>query len=77
MIRFFEKNSTIYAVESNVEFSAENLEKLVWLFGGNSRAMLDSVEYEMPEDSLFLAFPNQLHSYASYEDEGYLVHAAR
>ena len=44
MIRFFEKNSTIYAVESNVEFSAENLEKLVWLFGGAK--VLDAKEIQ-------------------------------
>ncbi len=34
MIVFFEKDSTIYAVESVADFSAENIEKLIWLFGG-------------------------------------------
>lgn len=47
--------------------------ELVWMYEGNSRAILDTVEHDMPEDSLFLAFPNQLHSYASYEDEGYML----
>lgn len=47
--------------------------ELVWMYEGNSRAILDMVEHDMPEDSLFLAFPNQLHSYASYEDEGYML----
>jgi len=35
MIRFFQRENQVYAVDSSQEFSHENIQKLNWLFGGS------------------------------------------
>ena len=47
--------------------------ELVWLYEGPSQACVDSQIYELPEDSVFLAFPNQIHSYQSSHRESYSI----
>ena len=34
MILFFKKDDTVYAVQATTEFSAEEISRLQWLFGG-------------------------------------------
>lgn len=47
--------------------------ELVWLYEGDSTAYIDGVEHPLPCDSLFLCFPNQLHTYESHTTESYMI----
>ena len=47
--------------------------ELVYLYRGASTAFIDSTEHPIPEDAIFLSFPNQIHSYESYGPESYLI----
>lgn len=47
--------------------------ELVYLYEGSSMAFVDSAEHWIPNDSIFLSFPNQLHSYESFGPESYLL----
>lgn len=47
--------------------------ELVWMYEGSSTAYIDAVEYPIPCDSLFLSFPNQLHSYETHGPESYML----
>ena len=43
MILFFQRNTTVFAVQSN-ELSQENIQKLVWLFGNATQIASPSFE---------------------------------
>ena len=47
--------------------------ELVYMHGGSSSGIIDSVEYPIPCDSVFLSFPNQLHAYESCDYEDYTI----
>lgn len=47
--------------------------ELVYLYEGSSVGYIDSERHEIPKDSIFLSFPNQLHAYESYGPESYLL----
>ena len=43
MILFFKKDNTIFAVETTVQFSEEELSRLQWLLGGAHRIDAESI----------------------------------
>ena len=47
--------------------------ELVYMYEGSSTVFIDSAEHRIPTDSISLSFPNQLHSYESFEPESYLL----
>lgn len=57
------------ACEAHMHYHLE----LVYMYGGDSVGYVDSERHEIPEDSLFLTFPNQLHAYESHMKERYLL----
>ena len=44
MILFFKKDDTVYAVQATTEFSAEEISRLQWLFGGAEHLGAESLE---------------------------------
>ena len=44
MILFFKKDDTVYAVQATTEFSAEEISRLQWLFGGAEHLGTESLE---------------------------------
>ena len=57
------------ACEAHMHYHME----LVYLYEGSSVGYVDSERYEIPEDSVFLTFPNQLHTYETRMQEKYLI----
>lgn len=47
--------------------------ELVYMYEGECRVSLDSVEYDIPTDAVFLSFPNQTHSYYSEENDSHML----
>lgn len=47
--------------------------ELVYLYEGECGVSLDSNEYTIPEDSIFLSFPNQTHSYISAGNHSHVL----
>ncbi len=47
--------------------------ELVYLYEGSCKASLDSVEYEVPGDSIVLTFPNQTHGYLAGERTSHVL----
>ena len=47
--------------------------ELVYMHGGSCGVSLDSREYDIPDDSIFLSFPNQTHGYISNENTSHLL----
>ncbi len=47
--------------------------ELVYLYEGSCGVSLDSVEHDIPADSLFLSFPNQTHGYIPDEKTSHLL----
>ena len=57
------------ACEAHMHYHLE----LAYLYEGDSVGCVDSERYEIPEDSVFLTFPNQFHSYESHMKERFLL----
>lgn len=56
-------------VSSHMHYHME----LIYIQKGNPTAILDSNEYSLENDSIFIVFPNQIHSFKSDGTEKYLL----
>ena len=56
-------------VSSHMHYHIE----LIYIRKGAPTAILDSAEHQLEDDSIFIAFPNQIHSFKSTAKEEYLL----
>lgn len=63
------RNGGKLAFDAHMHYHLE----LVYMYDGASVGYIDSVRHDIPCDSIFLSFPNQLHAYESYTAEHYLL----
>lgn len=56
-------------VSSHMHYHIE----LIYIRKGSPKAIVDSAEYQLEDDSIFIAFPNQIHSFKSDAKEEYLL----
>lgn len=65
------RDNTKYPLQCNAHLHY-HLE-LLCLLGGETRAYVDSCEYQLSAGDIFLIFPNQIHRFETYEKESYLL----
>lgn len=73
---FREVNTRLYlSKDSNVNFPAHIHDdvELVYVIEGNGTAFCDGKHYALSTNSLFLVFPEQIHSYSGFTDGAYIL----
>ncbi len=65
------RDNTRYPLQCNAHLHY-HLE-LLCLLDGETRAYVDSCEYQLEAGDIFLIFPNQIHRFETYEKENYLL----
>ena len=64
-----QNGDTSIRVSSHMHYHME----LIYIRKGTPTAILDSNEYQLEDDSIFIVFPNQIHALQSNEKEEYLI----
>ena len=77
-VKYEHRQNDIYTwdhvYKSRLHFPSPHLHKemeIVLYRGGKTRALVDSVAYDLQPGDVFITFPNQIHSYKTLEPESY------